>query len=59
MDVVYRRILEDQHSRGDRQFSLDVLEDPASRRAEGVVTAEGLADVGEAAQRVEVVAQQL
>ena len=55
VDVVDRRILENDRARRDLDVGLDQLDDRAARRAEGFVVHERLVHVGEAAQRVEVV----
>ena len=55
VDVVDRWILEDEHARRDLDIGLDELDDRALGRAERLVVDQRLVDVGEAAQRVEVV----
>ena len=54
VQVVGRRVLEDERARRECDVGLDDLEQRAFRRAEGAPVLEALLDVGEAAQRKEV-----
>ncbi len=55
VDVVEGRVLEDQDARRHLHARPDQLEDGATRGAEGLVVHQGFVDIGEAADRVEVV----
>ena len=55
MNVVDRRVLHDEQAGRDVEVGLDQLEDDAARRTECAVVDEPLVDIGEPAQRVEIV----
>ena len=55
VDVVNRRILENDRAGRDLDVGLDQFDDRAAGRAERLVVHQRLVDVGEAAQRIEVV----
>ncbi len=55
VDVVQRRVLEDHDARRHLDVRLDQLEDRPPRRAESLVIDQRPVDIGEPAQRIEVV----